>query len=84
MLAARLSTVSLTAPIKGHAGRVVVRFQVGRQGNVLWKRVVKSSKDPYLDAGALVIIDRMSPFPPLPTAIKEKMVFQMPFDFRGR
>jgi len=82
-LASRLAAVKVFAPTDGHTGTAVVKFKIARSGALVWRRLRKSSGDAHLDALALAIVDRLSPFFPLPDVLDE-VVAELPITFRGR
>jgi periplasmic protein TonB len=56
------------AAAHGASGTVVVRFALGRTGEVIDAEVTKSSGNSVLDQEALAILRRANPFPPFPVA----------------
>lgn len=82
-LASRLAAVKVSAQMGGRSGTVVVKFKIARSGALVWRRVRKSSGDAHLDALALAIVDRLSPFFPLPDALND-VVAELPIVFRGQ
>ena len=53
---------------RGAAGTVVVRFELNRAGEVVDRKVTKSSGNAVLDEAALDLLRRASPFPAFPAA----------------
>lgn len=84
LIKTRIATMRAWAPTQGHAGRVVVRIHIGKSGNVVSRRIAVGSKDPYLNAAALALVDRMPPFPPVPDAIRHEVYAELPLVFKGR
>jgi TonB family protein len=82
-VAARLAAIKITSLMRGHAGVVFVRFEIGKWGNLLGRRIETSSNDPYLDAAALAIIDRLAPFKPLPDGAEGNAKMRLPIRFGG-
>ena len=67
------------------SGTAVVRFAVGRDGQILEREVATSSGSPQLDAAALAAIDKAAPFPKFPDDFKrEQIVLSIPFRFVTR
>jgi TonB family protein len=65
------------------AGDVLVAFTISRSGELLSRKVEKSSGNMALDQQALEIVDRASPFPPVPPEMEvEELTFEAPFVFR--
>ncbi len=54
---------------RGITGVAVVRFALGRDGQVLSAALVSGSGASVLDEAALAIVRRASPFPPIPAAL---------------
>lgn len=77
----RLWTATAGAPTKGLTGIVVFRFVVTRSGQMRSIELRKSSGHTFLDAVALRIIDRASPFKPMPAVITENMTVTIPIKF---
>ena len=55
------------ASAHGASGTAVVRFELNRTGDVIGSAVTKSSGNAVLDAEALNLLRRASPFPPFPS-----------------
>jgi len=53
---------------RGAAGTVVVRFELNRAGEVVDRKVTRSSGNAVLDEAALDLLRRASPFPAFPAA----------------
>lgn len=67
------------------AGTVLVKFTVGRSGEVLSREVTKSSGSKLLDDAAIASVERAAPFPPMPEGIGQKPIeVQVPFKFVTR
>ena len=77
----RLWEATAGAPTQGLTGIVHFRFVVTRSGQVRSISLQKSSGHRFLDAVALRIIDRATPFKPMPAVIKEDMTVNIPFRF---
>jgi protein TonB len=72
------------AQANGAAGVVSLGFNIDRQGHVVSSRIVKSSGSTVLDAEALALIKRASPFPPPPVTIADAdLTFVVPIRFAG-
>jgi protein TonB len=56
------------AAAHGAAGKVLVKFELGRNGEVIGATVAQSSGNEALDQEAVTIVRRASPFPPFPVA----------------
>ena len=56
------------AAAHGAAGKVLVKFEISRAGEVTSANVVQSSGNSALDDEAIEIVRRASPFPPFPAA----------------
>lgn len=67
----RLTREAEGAPTIGHFGMVTLRIRVGPSGKVTSRRIFRSSGDGYIDALALEVVDRSSPFPALPSILPE-------------
>jgi TonB family protein len=71
-LVARLDRIKSYPPqANGAEGVVTVGFRIDRQGKVVTSQVVKSSGSSVLDAAALALIKRASPFPPPPAELSD-------------
>ncbi len=67
------------------AGTVVVRFTVGRQGELISSEVATSSGSKILDEAAVASIERAAPFPAMPNeAADGTMIVSVPFKFSVR
>lgn len=67
------------------AGTVVVRFTVGRQGELISSEVATSSGSKILDDAAVASIERAAPFPAMPNETADgTMVVSVPFKFSVR
>lgn len=65
-----------------HAGRAVVMFEIGRNGEVRRPKLENSSGDPVYDRAAMRAITDATPFPPLPDEFKESaLLIHLGFDF---
>ncbi|MCP3986494.1 MAG: TonB family protein [bacterium] len=70
------------ARVRRLEGVATIRFELDRQGRVLWKRLQRSSGHIVLDREALAMVDRAEPFPPMPDAIdKHTLEFMAPVEF---
>jgi protein TonB len=56
------------ASAHGAAGKVLVKFEIDREGRVIGVDVAQSSGNEALDQEAVAIVRRASPFPPFPAA----------------
>ncbi|MGH6866107.1 MAG: energy transducer TonB [Methyloceanibacter sp.] len=66
-------------------GTAVVRLTVAASGELVSKRIVKSSGSKALDNAAMASIDRASPFPPIPSDVNRQMLeVSVPFRFTVR
>ena len=65
-------------------GKVLVSFTITANGSVVNLRVRKSSGKPAIDAGALDVVRKASPFPAIPdeTGLKSYPV-SVPMTFKG-
>jgi TonB family protein len=71
-LVARLDRFkSYPSQANGAEGVVTVSFRIDRQGKVVNSQVVKSSGSSVLDAAALALVKRASPFPPPPADLSD-------------
>lgn len=65
------------------AGRVVVRLNVSRNGQVLSKRIVRSSGDKNVDSAALTTVSRAGRLPKAPTKLPgQSFHFEFPMTFK--
>lgn len=72
-------------PRSRRVGTVVVRFTVGRQGELLSSEIAKSSGHQVLDEAAIASINRAAPFPPMPSEADDgPLVVSVPFKFSVR
>ena len=63
-------------------GIVTVDFKIDRRGSVVSSRILKSSGSEVLDAEALAVIRRASPFPPPPAGVADDALsFVVPIRF---
>ena len=62
---------SYPSQANGAEGTVTVSFRIDRQGKVVGSQVAKSSGSSVLDAAALALIKRASPFPPPPAELSD-------------
>jgi protein TonB len=66
-------------------GTAVVHFSVNGAGEITSRRITKSSGSKVLDDAALAAVDRSSPFPEIPDALKrDKIEVSVPFRFTVR
>lgn len=73
------------SPRSQRIGTVVVRFTVGRQGELLSSEITKSSGHQILDDAAIASITRAAPFPPMPNEASDgPLVVSVPFKFSVR
>lgn len=78
----RFHTYPEAARSRGITGVAVVRFALGRDGQVLSALLVSGSGASVLDEAALVIVRRASPFPPFPPGLnRARMEFAQPMRF---
>ena len=71
-LVARLDRFkSYPSQANGAEGVVTVSFRIDRKGKVVTSQVAKSSGSSVLDAAALALIKRASPFPPPPAELRD-------------
>lgn len=63
-------------------GVVVVRFRIGRSGQVEEAWVVRRSADPALDDAALDTVWRAEPLPPVPAELSAPAEVELPVPFR--
>jgi len=70
-------------PPKGDSSkRVVIAFEISRDGRLLSKRIVKSSGVPLADTAAMSAIEQTAPFRPLPPEFKgSKVPIEFTFDY---
>ena len=67
---------------RGITGVAVVRFALGRNGQVLSVSLVRGSGASILDEAALAMVRRASPFPPFPAGLsRARMDFAAPMRF---
>ncbi|MGL4396156.1 MAG: energy transducer TonB family protein [Hyphomicrobium sp.] len=67
------------------AGTVVVKFQIGPDGQLMSREITTSSGSKVLDDAAVAALDRAAPFPPMPVEVAgEPMVVSVPFKFITR
>jgi periplasmic protein TonB len=72
-------------PRSRRTGTVVVRFSVGREGEIITREVVTSSGSSVLDKAAVASIDKAAPFPVRPQDMSdEPLVVSVPFRFSVR
>ena len=73
------------SPRSQRVGTVIVRFTVGRQGELISSEVTKSSGHQILDDAAIASITRAAPFPPMPSEANDgPLVVSIPFKFSVR
>jgi len=66
-------------------GTVLVRFSVGRSGDLLSREVIASSGSQLLDNAALASVEKAAPFPAFPAGITvDKIVEVVPYRFSVR
>jgi|GEM_PF-935891 len=71
-------------PPKGNENkRVVVAFQVARDGSVLRQKITKSSGVSSVDAAATTALRNAAPFPPLPKGAPENIDIEFTFDYNA-
>ena len=63
------------------SGIVVVDFVINRRGRASAVRVVRSSGSVHLDDAAKAIVNRASPFPPLPAELGDTLPVRVPLRF---
>ncbi len=69
----------------GITGVATVRFTLGASGNVIGVALAGSSGKPVLDQAALAMVQRASPFPPIPSSLGVgSMSFAAPVRFNIR
>jgi protein TonB len=69
----------------GQSGEPWVRFTVQTNGQVGGISVIKSSGKPEVDNAALALVQRASPFPPIPAAAnRTNWTFELPITFARR
>lgn len=67
------------------AGTVLVRFSIGRSGDLISREVIASSGSQQLDNAALASVERAAPFPAFPAGITaDKIVEVVPYRFSVR
>jgi protein TonB len=62
-------------------GTATVSFTLNGAGNVTAVRVVRSSGQPILDQAAIEMVQRASPFPPIPAGLGNAITIQAPIGF---
>jgi protein TonB len=66
-------------------GTAVVKITVGTGGEIISRKIVKSSGSKVLDDAALASVEKASPFPPLPKALNsDHLDISVPFKFSVR
>jgi protein TonB len=66
-------------------GTAVVRLMVKSDGELVSRKIVKSSGSKVLDEAAIASIEKASPFPPIPSEVgKETIEVSVPFKFSVR
>jgi len=71
------------ARARGSQGSVLVEFTIDRTGNVVASRVLRHSGSSFLDAEAIAVLQRASPFPSPPAEITgELFPLTLPIQFR--
>lgn len=68
--------------IGNRRGAVTVRFTIQASGAVSSVRVVGSSGDPVIDRGAVDLVQRAAPFPPMPASLGQSKVWTLPLSFQ--
>ncbi len=69
-------------PRSGYTGTVVVSFTVDSSGNLISRKIQKSSGSKVLDNAALASIDKAAPFPPIPLNLhKTEFTLSVPYRF---
>ena len=72
-------------PRTSFVGTAVVKFTVGPSGEIIARRIAKSSGSKALDDAALASIERSAPFPPIPTDLNlGELEVSVPFKFTVR
>lgn len=72
-------------PRSHRTGTVVIRFTVGRQGELLSSEIAKSSGSQSLDDAAIASVTRAAPFPPMPREASDgPLVVSVPFKYSVR
>ncbi|MGI9404613.1 MAG: energy transducer TonB family protein [Hyphomicrobium sp.] len=72
-------------PRRRQAGTVLIIFTVDPSGQLLSRKVKKSSGSKMLDDAAIAALDRAAPFPPMPENIAQgPLELQIPFKFVTR
>jgi protein TonB len=67
----------------GPSGNAVVKFVLGREGNVVSSTILQSSRNATLDRAALAIVQSAKPFPPFPAGSSGSTAsFRAPFYFQ--
>jgi periplasmic protein TonB len=67
------------------AGKVILRFTVGPDGNLISRTIEKSSGSRVLDDAAVASLDRAAPFPPMPQNVAQGPIeVSVPFEFVPR
>ena len=67
---------------KKQQGTVVVRFTIGREGQLLASTIKQSSGHVLLDQAALETLARAAPFPPIPAFVaRETLSIAVPIDY---
>jgi len=62
-------------------GRATVSFTLNASGRVTAVRVVRSSGARVLDEAATEMVQRASPYPPIPSGLGATITIQAPIDF---
>jgi len=69
---------------KGVRGTVRISFTISKSGHVTGSRLVASSGEPSLDREVRAMLQRASPFPPIPDDMGSSLSFTVPINFAGR
>ena len=76
---------SKVSPRTNLVGTVVLRVAIDANGEIISRRIMKSSGSKVLDDTAVVSIEKAAPFPPIPEALnRDRFDISVPFRFTVR
>jgi len=67
---------------RGQVGKVVIVFTLDASGQLLSRKVLKSSGSKSVDDAAIATLDRAAPFPPVPESVGGPLKWSIPFEYR--